>query len=97
MMKNLFTIKNKVAIVTGGSHGIGTMIARGFVENGARVYITARSEETCAATAAALSQYGECIALLSLTRRYLADWGKSPGGWGQCGEAVMQWLSRFFY
>ena len=63
MMKNLFTIKNKVAIITGGSRGIGAMIARGFVENGARVYITARSEETCAATAVALSQYGECIAI----------------------------------
>ena len=62
-MKNLFTIKDKVAIVTGGSRGIGAMIARGFVENGARVYITARTEETCVATAVALSEYGECIAI----------------------------------
>lgn len=59
----LFNIEGKVAIVTGGSRGIGQMIARGFVENGARTYITARSEETCAATAEALSQYGECIAI----------------------------------
>ena len=62
-MKQLFNIEGKVAIVTGGSRGIGKMIARGFVENGARTYITARSEETCAATADALSQYGECIAI----------------------------------
>ena len=47
-MKNLFKIKNKVAIVTGGSRGIGAMIARGFFENGARVYITGCTEETCA-------------------------------------------------
>ena len=62
-MKQLFTIEGKTAIVTGGSRGIGAMIARGFVENGAKTYITARTEETCRSTAEALSQYGECIAI----------------------------------
>ena len=63
MMKQLFNIEGKVAIVTGGSRGIGEMIARGFVENGAKTYIAARTEEACRATADALSHYGECIAI----------------------------------
>jgi NAD(P)-dependent dehydrogenase (short-subunit alcohol dehydrogenase family) len=62
-MKNLFSIEGKVALVTGGSRGIGAMIARGFVENGVRTYISARKAEACQTTAKALSQYGECIAV----------------------------------
>lgn len=62
-MERLFSIAGKVAIVTGGSRGIGKMIARGFVEQGARTYITARKAEDCEATAAELRQFGECIAL----------------------------------
>ena len=44
-MKSLFDISGKTAIVTGGSSGIGAMIARGFVENGVKTYISARKEE----------------------------------------------------
>lgn len=62
-MKNLFDIKGKVAIVTGGSRGIGEMIAAGFVENGAKVYITARKADACNATAERLSEKGTCISL----------------------------------
>ncbi len=62
-MKNLFSIEGKVAVVTGGSRGIGAMIARGFVENGARTYITARKAEACRKTAEELSKYGHCIAV----------------------------------
>ncbi len=62
-MKDLFDVKGKVVIVTGGSRGIGAMIARGFVENGARTYITSRTAEQCKATAEELSQYGECTAI----------------------------------
>ena len=62
-MNNLFSVAGKVAVVTGGSRGIGEMIARGFVENGARVYITARKAEDCLATAERLSELGECIAI----------------------------------
>ena len=65
MMKNLFDVSGKVAVVTGGSRGIGAMIARGFVENGVKTYITARKEEELNATAAALGELGECIALAS--------------------------------
>ncbi len=62
-MKNLFSIEGKVAVVTGGSRGIGAMIARGFVENGARTYISARKAEACQKTAEELSKYGSCVAI----------------------------------
>jgi NAD(P)-dependent dehydrogenase (short-subunit alcohol dehydrogenase family) len=62
-VKDLFSIDGKVALVTGGSRGIGAMIARGFVEAGAKVYISARKEAECAQTAATLSENGTCIAL----------------------------------
>ncbi|GAB3095715.1 glucose 1-dehydrogenase [Aestuariicella hydrocarbonica] len=64
-MKNLFNLQGKVAVVTGGSRGIGAMIARGFVENGVKTYITARKQEELDATAGELGQYGECIPLAS--------------------------------
>ena len=44
-VENLFSIKGKTALVTGGSRGIGEMIASGFCANGAKVYITARSKD----------------------------------------------------
>ncbi len=59
----LFDVSGKVAIVTGGSRGIGEMIAEGLVSNGVRVYITARKAEACDATAARLSEIGECISI----------------------------------
>lgn len=62
-MKNLFDIKGKVALITGGSRGIGEMIATGYVENGAKVYITARKAQTCNETAERLSKIGTCISL----------------------------------
>ncbi len=64
-MKNLFDVAGKVAVVTGGSRGIGAMIARGFVENGVKTYITARKADELMATAEELSTVGECIALPS--------------------------------
>ncbi|MEM6485207.1 MAG: SDR family oxidoreductase [Pseudomonadota bacterium] len=64
-MQGLFDLSGKVALVTGGSRGIGAMIARGFVEAGVRTYITARKEEELRATEAELSQHGACIAMVS--------------------------------
>ena len=62
-INNLFDVSGKVAVVTGGSRGIGRMIAEGFVRNGVRVYITARKAEACDQTAAELSEFGECISI----------------------------------
>jgi NAD(P)-dependent dehydrogenase (short-subunit alcohol dehydrogenase family) len=63
-MQNLFSLEGRVAVVTGGSRGIGAMIAKGFLTYGAkRVYITARKAAACDAAAEALSQYGECVSL----------------------------------
>jgi 2-deoxy-D-gluconate 3-dehydrogenase len=66
MFENLFSLKGRVAVVTGGSRGIGKMIAGGFLAQGAsKVYITARKAGPCEATAKELSETygGECIAL----------------------------------
>ena len=60
---SLFSIRNKVALVTGGSRGIGLMIARGYVEAGATVYITSRTAEVCKTVAEELSSIGRCISL----------------------------------
>lgn len=64
-MKTLFDVRGKVAVVSGGSSGIGAMMARGLIENGAKVYITARKEERLMAKAAELSELGECIGIPS--------------------------------
>src|SRR5262245_36378815 len=60
---DLFSIKGKVALVTGGSRGIGLMIARGFVEAGAKVYISSRKREVCDQVARELSAIGQCISI----------------------------------
>ncbi len=64
-LQDLFSIEGKVALVTGGSRGIGEMIAAGFLANGAKVYISSRKAEACNATAERLSQNfgGECISI----------------------------------
>lgn len=61
--QDLFSLKGRCALVTGGSRGIGRMIAEGFLAQGARVYITARKAEACQAAAQELSQFGTCVAL----------------------------------
>ena len=62
-MKNLFDVSGKVALVTGGSRGIGEMIAEGYVANGVKTYISARKADACDATAERLSKQGECISI----------------------------------
>ena len=60
---DLFSIEGKTALVTGGSRGIGLMIARGMVEAGAKVYISSRKADVCEQVAEELSQVGTCTAL----------------------------------
>src|SRR5207244_4932703 len=62
-MQDLFSIAGKTALVTGGSRGIGLMIAIGFVEAGARVYISSRKADVCDEAAAELSKSGECVSV----------------------------------
>ena len=62
-MNKLFDIAGKVALVTGGSRGIGEMIAEGFVKNGAKTFITSRKADQCDETAKRLSRFGECISI----------------------------------
>jgi NAD(P)-dependent dehydrogenase (short-subunit alcohol dehydrogenase family) len=62
-VKDLFSIEGRTALVTGGTSGIGAMIARGYVEAGARVFVASRKAEACEATAKELSQHGSCIGI----------------------------------
>ena len=62
---DLFSVKGKTVLVTGGSRGIGEMISAGYLANGAKVYISSRKAATCDETAQRLSDTygGECISL----------------------------------
>jgi NAD(P)-dependent dehydrogenase (short-subunit alcohol dehydrogenase family) len=62
-MNDLFSLAGRCAVVTGGSRGIGRMIAAGILRAGARVYISARKAEACDKTAAELSSLGTCVSL----------------------------------
>jgi len=62
-VSKLFDISGKTALVTGGSRGIGLMIARGFVEAGVKTYISSRKARACEEAAAELSKIGVCIPL----------------------------------
>ena len=63
-MKDLFSLEGRTALITGGSRGIGKMIARGFLAHGAKVYISSRKAPVCIETAEELSKEGGvCIAL----------------------------------
>jgi NAD(P)-dependent dehydrogenase (short-subunit alcohol dehydrogenase family) len=60
---DLFSIEGKTALVTGGSRGIGKMIAEGYVEAGATVYISSRKADVCQEVADELSKKGTCVAV----------------------------------
>lgn len=56
-INDLFSVAGKRVVVTGGSRGIGEMIARGYIENGAHVIITARNAAVCDGLAATLGEH----------------------------------------
>src|SRR3954464_15778956 len=62
-MNDLFSLQGRSALITGGSRGIGRMIAEGFLAQGARVYISARKADACDQTAAELAEFGTCVSL----------------------------------
>jgi NAD(P)-dependent dehydrogenase (short-subunit alcohol dehydrogenase family) len=61
--QHIFSLQGRTALITGGSRGIGRMIAEGFLAQGARVYISARKVKACDQTAQNLSEHGHCISL----------------------------------
>lgn len=64
-INELYSVKDKVVIITGGGRGIGKMIADGFVTNGAKVYIASRDLKALTATAKELTAKGpgKCVAV----------------------------------
>jgi len=64
MPSDLFSLQSRTALITGGSRGIGRMIAAGFIAQGAKVYISSRKAAACDSTAAELSAgRGRCVSL----------------------------------
>lgn len=62
-LSDLFSVDGKVVVVTGGTRGIGRMIAGGFIAGGATVIVSSRKADACAATADELSAYGPCTGI----------------------------------
>jgi NAD(P)-dependent dehydrogenase (short-subunit alcohol dehydrogenase family) len=60
---DLFDLSGKVAVVTGGTRGIGLMVARGLLQSGVRVYISSRKPEAGEAAVAELSQFGKVVSI----------------------------------
>jgi NAD(P)-dependent dehydrogenase (short-subunit alcohol dehydrogenase family) len=62
-LSNLFSIEGKLALVSGGTSGIGLMIARGLVEAGARVIVASRKADACTSVSQELSKLGDCVGI----------------------------------
>jgi NAD(P)-dependent dehydrogenase (short-subunit alcohol dehydrogenase family) len=60
---DLFSLEGRVAVVTGGTSGIGRMIADGLVDAGAKVYVASRKADACARVAEELSSRGTCVGI----------------------------------
>jgi NAD(P)-dependent dehydrogenase (short-subunit alcohol dehydrogenase family) len=62
-IEELFSVRDKVAVVTGGSMGVGRMIAAALAANGAKIYIVARQSQPLAEACAEIRQFGNCIGI----------------------------------
>lgn len=62
-LEQLFSLRGKSALITGGSSGLGLMMAKGLLQNGVRVYISSRSSEKCEQALAELTPFGQCVAI----------------------------------
>lgn len=104
-------LKNKVAIVTGGSNGIGKEIARTLVENGTKVYITGRNEERLKLAADELNAVGvasdvsnsedvqqvfETVMQAEGNLDILINNAGFGAGWGELGELSMEDMKRVY-
>jgi NAD(P)-dependent dehydrogenase (short-subunit alcohol dehydrogenase family) len=82
----LFSLKGKVAVVTGGAQGIGLMISRGLSQAGAKVYVVSRKKDTADAAAKELSASGEVVAFpadvstVAEAERLAKEIGEKEGG-----------------
>ncbi|MET0704437.1 MAG: SDR family oxidoreductase [Mycobacterium sp.] len=63
MFPELFSVSGKTALITGGTSGIGYMIAEGYLRAGVKVYISSRKPDACRAAQQELSQFGEVHAI----------------------------------
>jgi NAD(P)-dependent dehydrogenase (short-subunit alcohol dehydrogenase family) len=64
-VKTLFSLQGKTALVTGGSSGLGFMMATGLLQSGVKVYIASRKRQKCEDAAVRLSEFGECIPIVA--------------------------------
>ena len=69
-MHPYFSLAGRTALVTGGTRGIGKMIAKAYVEAGATVYVCARDADACQQTANELSAFAVSYTHLTLPTIY---------------------------
>ena len=79
MFPELFSVAGKTALITGGTRGIGYMIAEGYLRAGVRVYISSRKPDACELAQQELSQFGEVHAIPADVRD--AAWVDNGSGW----------------
>ncbi len=94
MATDMFSLAGRVALVTGGSRGIGKMIAEGFIMQGAKVYISSRKHAECDAAAEELSKGGGTLGISALPQDAFHGGGlPGAGRGGSARPASPTWIS----